>query len=989
MTHAKPRFLPFLLALGLLLIAGLAQAAENVRVRFGDHPGFSRVVFDWPEAAGYEISARADAIDVTFARAADFDLSAFRTIGARAIRGVVTLDDGRTVRLLLKGGGLGKHFKAGGKVVVDVSEKAAPASSASKIAARPAPTKPKQSVPTLPVAAKPDRPAAARVVQRPAFREPAPARNQAADAPVAEDAPAAIDPEAVQVAYDLRPGRTIMRFQWPERVAAVAVHRGEHVWLAFDKDRRIEPGPQGAVPQGPVEQVVTEPSASGAVVRIDIAAGAALSVTVDGNDWIVDIGGGRGRAETPIRLEAQADAPSGPRIFAPVADAGTPILIDDPIVGDRLALVPVLEAGLGVHPARRYVLFDMPPTQQGIAIRFHAEALAIDTTERGLSIGGRETLFLAEESTVSPAAAAGQPPGITGGEGNTGPTSVFDLSAWQGDYDIAERRQELLYRIAVATPAARNGERLALARFLVGHRLAQEALGVMHRIEAEDKYADTDPSYRALRGVARLFAGKYGEAAGDLRHPKLQNAQDVALFRGLLAAKRREFAEARREFRGGMPAMSKMPEEMQPELRLAFAETALALHDPKLAGEQVSALLRHSGTESRREEAKLLAARIHAMTGDMEDAGALYSELAQSPYRPVRARAIYAETNLLLDEERIDMAEAVERLERLRFAWRGDVFEFELMQRLADLYVQDGQFRKGLMTMRQTVEQFPNIPEAQALAGEMKEVFAGLFERGEGQEMSPVTAMALYYEFRELTPDGERGDRMIRRLADRLAAVELLGEASKLLEHQVLHRLEGDEKARVGTRLAVLNLLDGRPKDAIEALRNTRTLSISESLRRERLLLEARAQTEIGSYDRALFLLAGLSGEEVDNVRTEILWRGRKWARAAVSLAPRLASLREGSQPLDKDSRRDVLRFAIASSLAGDRTALAELRRSFGERMKGQPEWPAFQVVTAEDRRDSAEFRNLAAEIAQVDQFEAFMTSYRDRLRDRPLSAIN
>ncbi len=793
----------------------------------------------------------------------------------------------------------------------------------------------------------------------------------------------------MQVAYDLRPGRTIMRFQWPERVAAVAVHRGEHVWLAFGQDRKIEPGPQGAVAQGPVERVVTEPSANGSVVRIDIAAGAALSVTVDGNDWVVDIGGGRGRAETAIRLEAQADAPSGPRIFAPIADAGTPILIDDPIVGDRLALVPVLEAGLGVHPARRYVLFDMPPTQQGIAIRFHAEALNIDTTERGLSIGGRETLFLAEESEKVVRPAAGQPPGITGGPESTGPKSVFDLAAWQGDYDIDEKRQELMYRIAVATPAARNGERLALARFLVGHRLAQEALGVMDRIEDEDKYADTDPSYRALRGVARLFAGKYGEAAGDLRHPKLQSAQDVALFRGLLAAKRREFSEARREFRGGMPVMSKMPEEMQPELRLAFAETALALHDPKLAGEQVSALLRHSGTESRREEAKLLAARIHAMTGDMEDAGALYSELAQSPYRPVRARAIYAETNLLLDEERIDMAEAIERLERLRFSWRGDVFEFELMQRLADLYVQDGQFRKGLMAMRQTVEQFPGMPEAQALAGEMKEVFAGLFERGEGAEMSPVTAMALYYEFRELTPDGERGDRMIRRLADRLAAVELLGEASKLLEHQILHRLNGDEKARVGTRLAVLNLLDGRPKDAIEALRTTRNLSMSESMRRERLLLEARAQTEIGSYDRALILLAGLSGDDVDNVRTEILWRGRKWARAAVSLAPKLASLREGSQPLGKDARRDILRFAIASSLAGDRTALAELRRSFGERMQGQPEWPSFQVVTAEDRRDSAEFRNLAAEIAQVDQFEAFMTSYRDRLRDRPLSAIN
>lgn len=974
------------LAFCLMLSAVNAVMAEEVRVRFGDHPGFSRMVFDWPDASGYQVNENGNRVDIVFDRPGDFDLTAFKRVGAQAIQSVDVLESGRIVRLELKGSRLGKHFAAGGKVVVDLklNDANSRAAVAKPAAARPAAAANVAATPTK----TPTR-VATRPKPRPSLRKPDAAKAGDAKANDAKAGIAVADGDAIPVSYDLRPGRTIMRFHWPKRVSAVAVHRGEHIWLAFGADQAVNPGPEGNTVQGPVERVVTEPSATGSVVRIDIAAGAALSVTVDGNDWVVDIGGGRGRAETAVWLEAQADAPSGPRVFAPIANAATPILIDDPVVGDRLALIPVMEAGLGIHPARRYVLFDMPPTQQGIAIRFNAEALKIVIDDRGLSIGGRDTLFLASESDGPAGQAAGGPPGITGGADFDGPTNVFDLSAWQEDVDVDEKRQDLMYRIAVATPAARNGERLALARFMVGHRLAQEALGVMVRIEAEDKYADTDPAYRALRGVARLFAGKYGEAAGDLRHPKLAGAQDVALFRGLLAVKRREYQEARREFLAGLPTLAKMPAEMQPELRLAFAETALAQNDPKMAGEQVSALLRLAGTESRREEAKLMAARIHALTGDIEDAAALFAELSESPYRPVRAQAIYAETNLLLDEKRIEIEEAIERLERLRFAWRGDVFEFELMQRLAGLYVEAGQYRKGMMSMRQTVERFPGMPEAQALAGEMKEVFAGLFEEGQASEMSPVTAMALYYEFRELTPDGARGDRMIRRLADRLAAVELLGEAAKLLEHQVLHRLKGEEKARVGTRLAVVNLLDGRPEDAITALRNTRTLSMHEDLQRERLLLESRALTEVGKYDRALMLIAGLKGDDVGGVRTEILWRARKWGRAAVSLAPKLVALRENSQPLAQDSRRDILRFAIASSLAGDRTALVELRRSFEDRMKGQPEWPAFQVVTAEDRRDSAEFRNLAAEIAQVDHFEAFMTSYRDRLRDRPLSAIN
>ena len=39
---------------------------------------------------------------------------------------------------------------------------------------------------------------------------------------------------------------------------------------------------------------------------------------------------------------------------------------------------------------------------------------------------------------------------------------------------------------------------------------------------------------------------------------------------------------------------------------------------------------------------------------------------------------------------------------------------------------------------------------------------------------------AMFYEFRELTPIGRRGDEMIRRLADRLVAVDLLDQAGEL-----------------------------------------------------------------------------------------------------------------------------------------------------------------------------------------------------------------
>ena len=54
----------------------------------------------------------------------------------------------------------------------------------------------------------------------------------------------------------------------------------------------------------------------------------------------------------------------------------------------------------------------------------------------------------------------------------------------------------------------------------------------------------------------------------------------------------------------------------------------------------------------------------------------------------------------------------------------------------------------------------------------------------------------MFYEFRELTPIGRRGDEMIRRLADRLVAVDLLDQASELLQYQIDQRLEGARARR-------------------------------------------------------------------------------------------------------------------------------------------------------------------------------------------------
>lgn len=982
-----------ILLLAALISAGAALAAEKVTVRFGDHAGYSRTVFDWDKAVGFRVEEKSGEVHIHFDRAAEFDLSNFRARGPKAIQAITAGRDGRSVIIKAASGQALKSFRIKQKVIVDIAMSAAarpPQKTVAKASPVPAP-RPATKTAATP-APQPAKPAAAPK-QKPEPPKPEAKTQAAPEAAAAEAvAPEVVVEDPVPVTVERRPGRTIFRFQWPEQVAAAALHRGEHVWLAFAAKGTpvLEDSENGDRDFGPVTAFSSEPTSHGTLIRLDVAAGVPLDVVSNGAEWIVDVGGGRGRAEEAITFEVQTKSGGKPRIFAPVPVASKPIIVDDPVVGDRIAIVPLKQPGLGVRPARRFVRLEMPETQQGLAIRFKTLDLSIRADDSGLFVHSTGSLNLAAEANNNSARQPGSPPALNG-EAAVGPGSsrtLLDLTSWQGTEDMTTVRQRHLQRISLAKPAARNSERKDYARFLLARGLAPEALGVMERIEEEDRRALLDPSFRAMRGVARLMSGKYAEAHADLSHTHVRDAADVGLFRGLLYERRREFGQSSLEFKNSWHVLKKQPPEIQARLRIALAETSLQMHDARLAETQIETLLKEGEDSEYAPRAKLLKARVSDMIGEAEEAEALYGELTENGGRDIRAMARFSETNLLLREDRITVSDAIERMERLRFAWRGDAFEFDLLKRLGELYIEDKRYREGMIAMRRTVDQFADLPEAQRLAGDMNHIFAGLFEGKHAEEMSPVTAMGLYYDFRELTPEGDRGDRMIRRLADRLAAVELLDEAAKLLEHQVRHRLKGVERARVSTRLAVLYLLDGKADEAIKSLRRSRTLQIPEELLKERRLLEARALTDLGQHDRALVLLNGLEGAEIADVRTEILWRARNWRRVAASLSERLLDIRNGTGPLTLEERRDVLRFAISSSLAGDHNALTLLKDDFSERMKGQPEWSAFRIVTASDQRDTAEFRNLAAEIAQVDSFENFMTAYRERLRDGPLSAI-
>jgi tetratricopeptide (TPR) repeat protein len=351
----------------------------------------------------------------------------------------------------------------------------------------------------------------------------------------------------------------------------------------------------------------------------------------------------------------------------------------------------------------------------------------------------------------------------------------------------------------------------------------------------------------------------------------------------------------------------------------------------------------------------------------------------EGPDKWAAARAEFSLVELGLQQETVTPDEAIERLDRLRFQWRGDELELDVLDRLGKLYLAKNDYRKGLNTLRTAVTYFPEKEKVKGIAQTMTESFRKLHLAGEADQLPPLKALALYDDFRELTPAGPEGDLMIQRLAERLVAVDLLDRAAGLLSHQVRYRLKGEERAKVGAKLALVLLLDRNPKGALSALRNSFQPNLPYEIEDDRRRIRAKATMDLGRHEEAIALLAGDVSREADLLRANIYWSTKDYAEAAKVLQ-RLSGdpMEEGAYP--EDQARYVLSWAVALRLKRDEAGVKMLRDLYGPGMAKSKLAEAFAYISSESPDNAKNIEEMSKRIAETDKFDGFLKNYRERL---------
>jgi tetratricopeptide (TPR) repeat protein len=600
----------------------------------------------------------------------------------------------------------------------------------------------------------------------------------------------------------------------------------------------------------------------------------------------------------------------------------------------------------GVAQAYTYPQVRLLASTQGVAIQPLADGIRVRVGPDGIAIDALTGLAVSPPDTP-PGGGASTPPASDPAPSPEPAGRLLNERDWQGGSGFVARRRALERAVVDAVPEAREAHRLRLAQFLLGQGFAAEALGALTVTADGRPGLATEPPFLLLRGAARLLAGHNGPARDDLaRAHAASGAAEAKLW---AAAARTAAGEPAGEL-GALPEWTTIALAYPPPLRLPLT---VRLAEAAIAGgrlDDAHRLLDAARSDARSDEAKAEIAYLEGLrmqaAGDPVGALASWEEAAKGGARRGRVQAELARTLLLVRQGTLPPADAIAALDRLRVVWRGDELEFRVLRELGRLQLQAGDYPAALRTLRLAAGDFPAMPEAAQATREMAQAFERLYLDGAADALPPVTALALWEEFSELTPPGEKGALMIRRLAERLVQVDLLERAASLLDGLLATAADATDRARLGARIAEIRLADGKPQEGAEALRRTAAPGLPPDLQQRRSRIQARALLALGRTNDALAALGTDGGLEAELLRAQAARARGDWAGAAAALRRVVDAGRTGSPAeLDERQARDILELAVALTLAGSDPQLAQLDDDFREAMAPTPLRDAFRLI--------------------------------------------
>ncbi|MFZ5739074.1 MAG: tetratricopeptide repeat protein [Pseudomonadota bacterium] len=809
----------------------------------------------------------------------------------------------------------------------------------------------------------------------------APQLAPVASAPAAEPPPAkpAVSNVARPVEVRMRNDGLHLAFTFAAPTPAALFRRGDVLWLVLDNTAAFDLSAIRREGSAVVADASRVPLASGQAIRIQLGRPQIATLNEEdgsGRSWSVILADAGRAASQPLTAVRNIADPARASVSIALPAIGQVQRLADPDAGDTLTVVTALPPPRGFIKRQNFVEFNLLESIHGVVIDLKSDDVSVEAAADAvvLTRPGGLTLSSAPESNGD--ATAERP--------------FFDVRQWDKD-QTGSFNEMLDARLAAASVADGDDKlpaRLDLARFYMARGLYPEAKGVLDLALSASKPGQEDAATMLGHAAASALMWRPEQTLKDVANPTIASTYDAQMWKGVALARQGKWAEAREKLKSVQFAITALPLDIQRAVLGAAMRASLEVRDYSGAAKLSTDFDLVGVSPEIRPQVMVMRGWLDEALGREQDALKKYKEAMASPDRQAAAEARFRDILLRLKRDELTPADALPELERLSVNWRGDDLEVSTQQLLSKMYADAGRYRESLQAARVATQLAPNSEAARKAQDDSRTLFSQIFLGSKGDDLPPIEALATFYEYRELTPIGRRGDEMIRRLADRLVAVDLLDQASELLQYQVDKRLEGAARAQVAAKLAMIYLMNRKPDRAIGALHSSRIADLAGELRQQRLLLEARAQSDIGRHDLALDIISNIGGREAIRLRSDVYWAARRWRESSEQIELYLGDRWKDFTPLSAAEKSDVVRAVVGYALAEDSLGLDRFREKFAPLMTDPADRAAFDIASQPTAGNSAAFAAIAKIAASVDTLEGFLREMKQRFPDASARAV-
>ncbi len=766
-----------------------------------------------------------------------------------------------------------------------------------------------------------------------------------------------------------------LSFPWNNQVSSAVFFREGYLWIVFDRKHEFDLQELARTSKEYIKEIVSLPHPKATILRLLPTDKIFVAVRKEGLLWIVDI---FDKEREPLRsatkILTEFDGLQHSYLFIPSATSGNAISIIDPLVGDTLLIIPSADYSLNLPTNYSYPDLEFLQSVQGIAIVPNTDDLYLNKTTEGISIKAQKRSlhisnnleYLKKEQLFSTAA-----------------TEDKDLLLPHVDmnkHNFIASEHKLITDLSLASANNKQSARTELAKFYIGHGLGTNALGLL----AQNYKANPNQNkqFYFLRGLANFLTKRYQEASADFSNKLLEGDENAIFWQTITQSQTQIKPQDNAITSAYIYLLSNYPEDLKERASLAGAHIAISAEDDVTAHKFLDILKNANVNRLRKAHIKYITGKIFLLQGYPQNALREFTDIARSDSQKWASFSRKEIANLAHAFNFISISDATQELEKIYFAWHTQSFREQVLHDLIYLYSENQDYHRAIEREYELYKmQTDEVKKAQTKQ-QMITTIENLFLEDVNIKISAFKILALYDSFNWIAVQSPKYNSIVRKLVDRLVAVDLLERAKELIKTQLADKkTPNTEKQKLIARLALIYLFENAPTQALKVIQDNKHLNADKQMTEQIQVIKARAYIDINRPDLALKTLEKENTKNAILLKTDLYMKAQKWEQAADSIKQLIEPAVAG-KPLSDEQAEYILDWALALKKAGKETVLVRLRNSFLPQFEKTKYYSPFSLLTSHLDSNKIDLNKIEKTIDDTKLFSNFVKSYNKSLQE-------